>query len=149
MSKSKQDDELFITICDQLEINNFANVTHQQIRAWALKAVQKISLVRATKTLQMDELFHYLTAYDIQNNIVNLKYDFDQVKKLYQDKKINIKHNLLQDTKTTFGEHVSSVRCRKCKSDNTVTKPYQSRAADEPTSYYSQCVSCEYIWRSG
>jgi DNA-directed RNA polymerase subunit M/transcription elongation factor TFIIS len=123
------------------------------IHDWVVRAEPVLRLFKTPeqRTFHMEEIMHYITLSDVISGKVYMGYDTDHVNHLFaSDGKYGCKENLsecLQTPEQTFGEKVTSEPCKKCQSDNTITLAIQRKSADEPVSYYTQCLNCNCRWR--
>jgi DNA-directed RNA polymerase subunit M/transcription elongation factor TFIIS len=124
---------------------------NDRLLKWCTKAVSQLELCPNLKVakFQWDVIFHYFQPSDIENLIVSTQRDIDLVKKMFIESCDLPENYTLQEPEETFQEVVVSDTCIKCKSTDTITFARQTRSADEPTSYYSECLTCKHKWRSG
>ena len=126
-------------------------IDDDKLLKWCTKVVSQLDLCPNLKVakFQWDVILHYFQTSDIENLMVSTKRDIELVKKMFIESCDFPQKYTLQEPAETFQEIVVSDKCITCKSTDTITFARQTRSADEPTSYYSECLTCKHKWRSG
>lgn len=147
MNRKKEELKLFL--CNELKKKK---ISFHKDESWLEKKVEEaVGDSEIKKKFAIEEMVHYLK---VGENALGKAFrkDYDVVCDLYKQQTLTKKKNSIgiQDPEVTLGNVCSKLvnLCRKCKSKNTLTMAIQTRSADEPTSYYSQCYSCNHKWRS-
>jgi len=143
------------TLLKELTTRFQSQVSEERIRTWAHKLIRYHASI-GSKTLaqsQCDEILHYLTAKDIEDNVIPRDPELRYVRQLPAEHDLDETFSL-QSPEITFGggEKPAGVKCKNpngCPSMDTSVVPKQVRSIDEPTSYYYQCRTCGWQFRVG
>ena len=134
----------------KIQLLNWSQVDSTHFEEWCKKTTSVLCLYRKLPVImfQMDELFRYLLLSDVLENNVRIHRDEEHIHNLFISSSNNKTNLNLQSPEETFEEKVESDPCPKCRLTETLTIPIQRRSADEPISYYSQCLNCKHRWRT-
>jgi DNA-directed RNA polymerase subunit M/transcription elongation factor TFIIS len=125
--------------------------TDIQIKKWCSKTASLLGLYSnlSLAKFELEEILHYFKSSDINTLTIGTERDAELVLSMFTENIPEQECFHLQKPEETFQEIVESDACTKCKSTDTMTLARQTRSADEPTSYYSECYTCKHKWRSG
>jgi DNA-directed RNA polymerase subunit M/transcription elongation factor TFIIS len=124
-------------------------------QAWLAELSKRVAHYQnfALLTFHLSEIIHYATYDQVVQGIVPIRPEYSYLMDLYRSTALK-KHEMsatpwLQSPDETFGEKISSYKCRKCKVGECTMQALQTRSADEPTSYYYQCKNpdCKHTFK--
>lgn len=138
------------------------NLPDAKVHAWCVKTMRMLTAKtqKDVHAYYFQEYLHYVTPEEIMSGDVNVEPDLSHVQLLFKnyleeeketttDKPGSDAKPPLQTPDETFNMQIKGAVCPACKSDNTLTFARQTRSADEPTNFFSQCSDCNRCWRQG
>jgi DNA-directed RNA polymerase subunit M/transcription elongation factor TFIIS len=117
--------------------------------AWLEKLQHHLSRIKADRAKQkgkleffLDEILTYITKDDVRQGIVR-----ENAERNYMSRvpRTEVDYGL-QDPDTTFGQHLDTRRCPRCKSSTDVRwVTQQRRSIDEPITHVLLCQNCNTV----
>jgi len=142
----------FITGKQTVE-DEWNTLTETQLDRWKGKLLSAVQTYnpRSLGILRLKEILHYTSREDVLRGTVLTKPDQAYVDRLFAEVWRGTAmciNSVLADPDAMYpGRDTTTGKCRRCKSSNVLTYAKQTRSSDEPTDFFSQCVSCNQTWK--
>jgi DNA-directed RNA polymerase subunit M/transcription elongation factor TFIIS len=112
-----------------------------------------------TRHFYVQDIVHYLKPEEVAQGVIPPARDQAVFEELARQRGAGVlcapqrqqQQQVLVEPQAMYNTEAGGDACAnpKCQSTNTLLVPIQTRSADEPTSYYFQCVECNHRWRVG